>query len=130
MLNYDYFDAMKSDILDYINENINYSDFDDIEELEEYLNNELFCEDSVTGNASGSYTFDYCTAEEYVLDNIDICKDALNEFCVTAETIADKFLNEDWEYFDVTIRCYLLPQVIQNVIEDIEEDFDNAHENI
>ena len=129
MLNYDYFNAMKSDVLDYINENINYSDFDDIEELETYLNDELFCEDSVTGNASGSYTFDYCTAKEYVTDNIDVCRDALSEFCVAAETIGEKFLTEDWEYFDVTIRCYLLSEVIAETLKDIEKDFNNAHES-
>lgn len=54
---YDYREAVKDDVLEYINNEINFEDFDTLEELEEHLNEVLFTEDSVTGNASGSYTF-------------------------------------------------------------------------
>ena len=35
---YDYLEAEKNDVLDYIKENIDFSSFEDIEELEEELN--------------------------------------------------------------------------------------------
>ena len=54
---YDYLEGMRSDILDYIRDEINTRDYNDRDELEEHLNDVLFAEDSVTGNASGSYTF-------------------------------------------------------------------------
>lgn len=46
-------------------------------------------------------------------------RDALREFCVKAETIGDKFLSNDWEYFDVTIRCYLLGGAIEAALDEI-----------
>ena len=54
---YDYREAVKNDVLDYINSEIDFEEFDTLEELEEHLNEVLFVHDSVTGNASGSYTF-------------------------------------------------------------------------
>lgn len=125
---YNYLEAMKEDVLEYINNEINLSDYEDLDELEQFLNDELFTVDSVTGNASGSYTFNRWQAQEYVCDNMDELKEALNEFGTDAETIADKFLSEDWEYFDVTIRCYLLGAAISEALEEIEEDFEKVHE--
>jgi hypothetical protein len=123
---YDYREIMAQDIKDFLEENFElmYADVDSIEELQERLQDDLFTEDSITGNASGSYTFSRAEAKEYVLDNMDECIEALKEFCVDAETIAEKFLSEDWEYFDVTIRCYLLGEVLANVMDDIEEGFE------
>ena len=63
---YDYREAVKDDVLEYINNEINFEDFDTLEELEEHLNEVLFTEDSVTGNASGSYTFNTYEAEENI----------------------------------------------------------------
>ena len=124
---YNYYEAIHNDICNYIDENINFVDFDTLEDMGEYLNDVLFCEDSVTGNASGSYTFNSYTAKEYVLDNIDLCRKAVEEFCVDAEKIAENFLYGDWEYFDVTIRCYLLGGCIYDALETVAEDFEQAH---
>ena len=125
---YNYLDAMKEDILEYIKNEVDFSDYDDLEDLEQFLNDELWTVDGVTGNASGSYTFNRWQAKEYVLDNMDGLKEALDEFCVDSETIADKFMSEDWEYFDVTIRCHLLGSAISEALEEIEDDFEAAHE--
>lgn len=125
---YSYLEAMKEDVLEYINNKINLSDYEDLDELEQFLNDELWTVDSVTGNASGSYTFNRCQAQEYVCDNMDELKEALDEFGIDAETITDKFLSEDWEYFDVTIRCYLLGAAISEGLEEIKEDFEKVHE--
>ena len=121
MGNYNYIEEMKSDILDYIAENVNAGDFSDREELEEKLNDDLWTVDSVTGNASGSYTCNTFKAREYVLDNIDLLQEAFSEFCEDAATVGEKFLNEEWEYFDVTIRCYLLGQAISEALDEIED---------
>lgn len=123
---YDYREALKRDILDYLEDNADflYPEVDDLEELEERLCDDLWTCDSVTGNGSGSYTFNRGEAQEYVFDNMDECIEALKEFCVDAETIAEKFLSEDWEYFDVTIRCYLLGECISDVMEEIKDGFE------
>ena len=44
----------------------------------------------------------------------------VREFCVEADTIAKKFLESDWEYFDVTARCYVLSMGISEVLDEIE----------
>ena len=98
----------------------NINTYEDREEAEQGLYDEMWCDDNITGNGSGSYTFSRETAKEYVLDNMEICIESLKEFCIDSETIEQKFLSEDWEYFDVTIRCYLLGRAIVEVLDDME----------
>ena len=119
---YDYLEAMKSDIIDYIRNDVNTDEFSSREELEESLYDDLWTVDCVTGNGSGSYTFNRAKAEEYVNDNIDLLREALSEFCVDSEIISEKFLEADYEYFDVTIRCYLLGQAISEALNELEDD--------
>ena len=57
---YDYLEAMKSDIIDYVRNDVNTDEFSSREELEESLYDDLWTVDSVTGNGSGSYTFKIC----------------------------------------------------------------------
>ena len=118
---YNYLEAMKSDIMDYIRNEVNTNEYADRDELDAFLNDELWTVDSVTGNASGSYTFNSYTAKEYVFDNIDLLNEAITEFCED-DVIGEKFLNEKWEWMDVTIRCYLLGQAISEALDDIEEE--------
>ena len=128
---YDYLEAMKADIIDYIKHDAEL-DRDDLiynrDQLEEKLNDDLWINDSITGNASGSYTFNSYIAKEYVTDNEDLCREALQEFCTDADTIAEKFLNGEWEWFDVTIRCYLLGQAISAALDEIAEEIEVEEE--
>lgn len=125
MMNYNYLESMKEDIKEYIK---NDSDFtiDELinnrSELEQKLNEDLWITDSVTGNASGSYTFNRCKAKECVESNMDLLQEMCNEFCVDSKTIGEKFLQGEWEWMDVSIRCYLLGQAISKVLDDIENE--------
>lgn len=92
----------------------------DWKRLENKLNDDLFAEDSVTGNASGSYTFSRYQAKENVVDNIDLLLEMVSEFGMSATEVGQKLLDEDWEFFDVPIRCYILPSAISDVIEQLE----------
>lgn len=122
---YNYNEEMKRDILEAIRENYTAEEIaeqmTDRDSFAEKLNDELWTDDSVTGNGSGSYTFSRATAKEYVTENIDLAAEALREFCLDSDTIAEHFLEEDWEYFDVTIRCYLLAGLIWEALEEIEK---------
>lgn len=126
---YDYREAVKNDVLEYIKDEINFEEFDSLEELEQHLNDELWTVDSVTGNASGSYTFNRVQAQIYVLDGTDELEEATWEFGIDPATIGEKFLESDWEYFDVTIRCYLLGECIAAALEEIEDEFEEAHQS-
>ena len=66
---YNYLEAVTEDVLEYINNEIDLTEWaGDRDGLEQQLNDTLFTEDSVTGNASGSYTFSTYQAEEYLYD--------------------------------------------------------------
>ena len=116
-MKYNYMETMKEDIRNYIEEN----EIDiTAEDIEETLNDVLWTEDSVTGNGSGSYTFNSYLAKKHIEGNEDLVREMCQEFCIPAETIAEKFLNEDYEYFDVSVRCYLLGQAIAEVLEELQ----------
>ena len=116
---YNYLEAMKQDIKEYIEENINVTDYETKEDLEEYLNDSLWTEDSVTGNASGSYTFNRATAKKYVDENKDLVNDMMEEFDCK-DKVANWWIENNYEAIDVSIRCYFLGQAISEVLEKIE----------
>lgn len=124
MKNYNYLEAVTADVIDFIREEVNAADYENRESLSEFLNDELWICDSVTGNASGSYTFNRYKAKEFVFSDPDTVSEALNEFCVEAETISEKFINQEWEYFDVTARCYVLGQAIEAALDSIENELE------
>lgn len=134
MTNNNYLNETIANVKEYIEYNMDLEhdiitgQFEDRDEIEEYLNETLWTDDSITGNASGSYTFNREEAKNYVLADIDTVREALQEFGTDAGTIAEKFLDEDWEYFDVTARCYILGQAVAEVLDELEEDIEAAIE--
>lgn len=116
MEQYDYREAIKDDIRTYIKDNdIKPEDYDDKDDLYEQLNDDLFTEDSVTGNASGSYTFNRWEAEENLCHNMDLLAEAFQEFGEEGVDILEKGA----EACDVTIRCYLLSECLSEVIDEL-----------
>ena len=79
MTKYNYMEAVKEDVKNYIDSEINFEDFDSLEELEEKLNDELWTEDSVTGNASGSYYCNSYKAEESITHNWGLLEEDFDE---------------------------------------------------
>lgn len=109
MEKYNYLENLKEDIKTYIKEN-------DITNLDEdSLYDDMFINDSITGNASGSYYCNAWKAEEALAHNLDLLQEACEMFGSTPE------LNNP-EACDVTIRCYLLEQALHEVIEEMEEE--------
>lgn len=121
---YDYYEAMREDVREYIENEIDFSEFDSMEELEEKLNEDLWTVDSVTGNGSGSYTFNTYEAEENICHNLDLLAEALEEFGGGCDILKDGA-----EAADVTIRCYLLGAIIAEVLPEFKDDFNEAHED-
>lgn len=115
MEKYNYRESVMGCIIDYIKENNIVVTLENRIDLEEELNEELWCNDSVTGNASGSFTFNRWEAEENLCHNMDLLQDACNEFGCEPQ-----FDNAEW--CDVTIRCYLLGECITSVLDELEED--------
>lgn len=124
MEKYDYLSAVESDVREYIENNVNFHDYSDLDEMKEDLNEKLFVDDSVTGNASGSYTFNAWKAEEYLCHNLDLLAEANEEFGGISDILSDGA-----EMCDVTIRCYLLGQAIENVAPDMWQDWEDSQED-
>ena len=116
---YDYYEAVKEDVLNYIEDEVD-TDGIDFEELETQLYDDLFTEDSVTGNASGSYTFNYAQAQEYVEDNKDLIREMCSEFG-NEEQVKNWWFSDDYESIDVSLRCYVLGSAISSAIEELRE---------
>lgn len=123
MTSYNYLEAVIDDVREYIEDEIDLTEWQGrAEELEEQLNEDLWTVDSVTGNASGSYTFSTWQAEENLAHNLDLLEEALEEF----GSNKDYLFTNGAEAADVTIRCYLLGQAISQVIEELEEELEEA----
>ena len=110
---YNYREELKQNILDAITSG-------------EYTSNEydelydsMWIDDSITGNGSGSYTFDREQAKQYVLDNMTLAVEAFKEFDCT-DKFTQNLIDNDYESIDVTIRCYLLGECLQEVTESID----------
>lgn len=124
---YDYREAMTEDVKEWIKENIDLTEWtEDREGLEQQLNDDLWTEDSITGNASGSYYCNSYKAEESIAHNWDLLNEALDEFGENNINVIEKGA----EWADATIRCYLLGSVISDVLDEMKEngDFDESEE--
>ncbi len=121
MKKYDYAEAVKEDIRAWLEEN---RDMRELKESlkDEYisndtvncLNDELWVVDSITGNASGSYTYNAWQAEEYLCHNWSLLSEAYREFGGEPDL-------DNPEGCDVTIRCYLLYGCLTEVLEEIAD---------
>ena len=119
MERFDYRQAVKDDIKQYIEDHDVKVTTSNREELEQSLYDDMFISDSVTGNASGSYYCNAWKAEEAICHNLDLLGEALEEFGGDMDV-----LKSGAESCDVTIRCYLLSQCLGEVLDEIEEEDD------
>lgn len=124
----DYKEEIENSINEWIEENekeIPWWKIEVEDDLKEYLEEELWDTDSVTGNASGSYTFSQYEAEE----NVAHCWNLIEEVAECYGLIPK--VSSTWEYgaewWDVSIRCYLLSEVLSEM--DFEDVIERNKEN-
>lgn len=121
MERYDYREAVKSNLKEYITEWMDCNGLqitaETLEDARESIYDDAFTSDQVTGNGSGSYTFDAFQAEEYICHNLDLLGEAVDEFGGGGDV-----LRGGAEACDVTIRCYILGQVFDEVLKEILDE--------
>ena len=131
-----YLEMVKADVKAWLSDNEYQIDLEeyagDIEAFTEMVNEECWLDDSVTGNASGSYTFNSFEAMEIVTSHMPAVMTALTEFGYEASQICNYFVNEEWETIDVITRCYYLYEAINEVVEEenIEEELDKLEKEL
>lgn len=119
MEKYNYLEAVKEDVRAWIENEIDLTECESREDLEEHLNETLWIEDSVTGNASGSYYCNTWKAEESLAHNLDLIAEVAAEFGYEPK-ISDGY-EYGAEWWDVSIRCYYLGQAIAEVLDELED---------
>ena len=125
MKKYDYYTAMYDDIADYVKDNnIDLSKYgDDIEDITEKLSDELWGEDSITGNGGFGYDTN-SNCEEYLCHNLDILFEAINDF-----DFDTNYYHLDRENLpktlDSLIRCYILNSTVYAYVKDNLEENKN-----
>ena len=122
-MEYNYREAVKEDVIEQVKDGYKENSLRLYKEegrdaLEEYLNDELWVDDQVTGNASGSYTFNTWEAEENLCHNMSLLEEACDEF---GQDVGEA-VKRGAEYCDVTIRCYLLGSAISEAIDELEAE--------
>ena len=129
MEKYDYERSIIRAIIDYIHDNHITIDWTDTEDnIIEDLIDILWNEDCVTGNGTQYYdTEDKCFG--YLCQNSDILYEAVQEFCIddNINMLIQHFENKTLaQYFDATIRCYLLNSCIYQAIQELKkEEYEN-----
>lgn len=120
-MNYnDYYQQVNNDAIDVIDEQFD-SGYWDADTQWDDAYDHLFNDDAVTGNGSGSYTFNAAKALENVKDVIwdKNIRRILNDMGITSDRIVDYIENDNTEELDVIIRCFMLVEVYS----DIEKHF-------
>lgn len=112
MTYYEYLQNETEDVINYLKENYSIQTLSaktskDRDSFCDQLEDALYTEDSVTGNGSGSYTFNQIEAEQNLVSNWDLLKEAITELGPDFDPLA-----AGPEACDVLIRCYLLPEAI------------------
>ena len=119
---YSYRASVEADVRDWMRENEDEWKDVNLGVLYCFLSDRLFCEDSVTGNASGSYTMSRYIARCNVMgdeDSDDIISDMVDEGILDNETLGKWYSSQNWEAIDVVIRCHLLDEIITGIVSEI-----------
>lgn len=112
---YDYNAQVLSDVKDFLEENEISLTSENLDEIYDTL----FVEDSVTGNASGSYFCSAYEARKALFLNEDLFLEAIDGLGYDEDKGAAIYLSEP-ETADVIIRCYLLGPVLNTLLEEQE----------
>ena len=115
MEKYDYKQAIINDLKEYLK----YEKIDKeltYEELYDNIYDNVYNEDNVTGNGVDYYdTEEKCS--EYLSNNFDLLYEAMREFCVDGVSLVTHYEDNSLaRYFDCTIRCYLLGECLEEVL--------------
>lgn len=118
MEHYNYYDAVKDDVIKAICEDTELEprEDEDRDNYKERLEDALWASE-VTGNGDCAY---YYSNEEdaiaAVMWNLDLCKETYLEFGVEDDAV--DFVS-NIRSVDVSIRCYVLPSAIDNAINEL-----------
>ena len=122
---YNYKEQIRADVKEWIEENKEQIEGLDRYDAYEIVYDSCWVEDSVTGNASGSYTFSRWGARQNFFEDEDsdehVAQMIENGF-MTRESVGEAVEESNWELLDVSIRCWLLCDAVSDVLDEYYDD--------
>ena len=119
MNKYDYYVEVANDIecwMDKDGDPFDLSQFKDREEAADYLCNELWAEDSITGNGGNYYNTEIC-CEGYLAYNLNLIMEVCEEFGIDIKGLLQHYHDGDLaRHLDCAIRCYVLDNAIESAL--------------
>lgn len=118
-----FIDEVRDDLKEFIQDRWTETEIKDLDRDEVY--DEAFIDDRVTGNGSGSYFFNAWKAKESIFEmDEELLKETISEFGID---MAEHW--GDWEYLDVSVRCYALGQIdIEELLDEIRKEMEEKEE--
>ena len=112
---YNYREAVLTDVKEAL-KGYDFTQYEDEQEAYDAIYDDMWIDDSVTGNASGSYFCNAWKAEECLTHNWDEIVDASVEYGI--EPFITNGYEHGAEWWDVTIRCRYLSECLSEAIEE------------
>ena len=117
---YDYYDAVIKDVRKYIDDHYDLSNYYGVDPdyLIWDLQEDEKLKDFAIGKPNGFNVIEESNAKKWVFENMDELLEACNEGCYSDEMIGEKFLCQEWIWFDSLIRFYFIDSAIDCVVEE------------
>ena len=122
---YSYKEVVRSDVREWIENNKEQIEGLDRHDAYEIIYDSCWVDDSVTGNASGSYTFSRWEARQNFFndeDSEEYIDQMIEDGFTTRESVGRAVQESQWELLDVSIRCWLLCDAVSDVLDEYYDD--------
>lgn len=122
---YSYKETVKGDVREWMEDNKDQWEGLDRHDVYEVVYDACWVADEVTGNASGSYTFSRWDARNNFFEDEDsdeYISQMIEDGFSTAEEVGQKVSESNWEWLDVSIRCWLLCDCLTEILDEMFED--------
>ena len=122
---YNYKEQIRADVREWIEDNKEQIEGLDRHDAYDVIYDSCWVSDSVTGNASGSYTFSRWEARQNFFndeDSEEYIDQMIEDGFTCRESVGRAVQESQWELLDVSIRCWLLCDAVTDVVDEIYED--------
>ena len=122
---YNYKEQIRADVKEWIEDNKEQIEGLDRHDAFEVVYDSCWVDDSVTGNASGSYTFSRWEARQNFFndeDSEEYIDQMIEDGFTCRESVGRAVQESQWELLDVSIRCWLLCDAVTDVLDEIYDD--------
>ena len=122
---YNYKEQVRADVREWIDDNKEQIEGLDRHDAYEVIYDSCWVDNSVTGNASGSYTYSRWEARQNFFndeDSDEYIDQMIEDGFTCRESVGRAVQESQWELLDVSIRCWLLCDAVSDVLDEYYDD--------